>query len=110
MKKSIFIIICLILIFCGTVFSQEFAKVGTAGAQFLKIGVDARAVAMSEAYSAICNDASAIFWNPSGLAFIENTSAIVSHAEWLADINFNAAAIAKTFSFGIQPLHTISYY
>ena len=55
---------------------QSFAKVGIVGAQFLKIEVGARSLAMGSASMAAVNDASAVFWNPSGLSSIGTTSAI----------------------------------
>ena len=39
---------------------------GTASAQFLRIPVGARAVALGQAYSAAATDGSALFWNPAG--------------------------------------------
>lgn len=42
--------------------------VGTTGAQFLKVGVGARGLAMGGAFSALADDASAPLWNPAGLA------------------------------------------
>jgi len=98
MKNIILIIICISLCLTTASFAQEFAKVGTAGAQFLKIGIGARGVAMSSAYSSVCDDASSIFWNPAGLTAIEKTSVLLAHAEWLVDINYEAAAIARRFS------------
>ncbi len=95
MKQFGIFFICLMLILPVAVFGQEFAKVGTAGAQFLKIGIGARGVAMSDAYSAVCNDASSIFWNPAGLIHVGNFSSIFAHAEWLVDMDYDAAAIAK---------------
>lgn len=40
---------------------------GTTGFQFLKLGVGARPVAMGSAYTAVADDANALFWNPAGL-------------------------------------------
>lgn len=97
MKKTIISIILITLFMFTIAQAQEFAKVGTAGAQFLKIAVGARGIGMAEAYDAVCNDASAIFWNPAGLTGITKNSLMVSHANWLADINYEAAAFAKTF-------------
>jgi len=84
--------LCIPLVASG----QDFAKVGTSGAQFLKIGIGARAVAMSEAYVAVANDASAIFWNPAGLVLVEDNDLLLSHTVWVADIGLQAAAFAKT--------------
>ncbi len=98
MEKTHFTLTLIILLIPLYLYGQEFAKTGTAGAQFLKIGVGARGIAMSDAYGAVCNDVTSIFWNPAGLTKITNTSMMFSHAEWLADINYEAIAIAKTFN------------
>jgi hypothetical protein len=64
------------------------AKVGTAGAQFLEVGVSARAVGMGEAFLAISDDASALYYNPAGLVQLENLEVMVSHIDYPADINY----------------------
>ncbi|NQS98064.1 MAG: PorV/PorQ family protein [candidate division Zixibacteria bacterium] len=87
----------LILLIPVTAFSSEFAKVGTVGAQFKKIGIGARGAAMGGAYEAVSNDITAVFWNPSGLVNIDQTSVFVSHINWLADIGYDALAVAKYF-------------
>jgi len=71
----------------------DFAKFGTSGAQFLKIGVG-RGAAMGEAFVAIADDASATYWNPSGLAAITNREVCFQHNEWLADIRHEYLAVA----------------
>ena len=53
-------------------FAQEVKKVGTSAATFLRIPVGARAASMGEAYTSISNDASAMFWNPGGIARVKN--------------------------------------
>jgi hypothetical protein len=69
------------------------SKTGTTAAQFLKIGVGSRASAMGSAYVALANDASAIFWNPAGLARLNSHEAILAHSEWLADINYDFGGV-----------------
>ncbi|MEW6618480.1 MAG: PorV/PorQ family protein [bacterium] len=46
-----------------------YAETGDAGqaARYLRIGVGARALGMGGAYVAVCDDASATYWNPAGL-------------------------------------------
>jgi long-subunit fatty acid transport protein len=56
-------------------------------AQFLKIGVGGRASAMGDAFVAIANDASALYWNPAGLVQFEKMQFLISHNEWLVDID-----------------------
>jgi len=81
----------------GTAYGQSFAKVGIVGAQFLKIEVGARYLAMGSTSMAATKDAPAIFWNPSGLTSVQNASAVVSHMNWLADIQYESAGVAKNF-------------
>lgn len=62
-------------------------KVGTAGAQFLKIGIGARALGMGEAFTAIANDATALYWNPAGIARMKRPEVVFNHTNWASDIN-----------------------
>ena len=72
--------------------AQIFEKVGTLGGQSLKIGVGARAAAMGEAYVAIADDATAVYWNPAGIARLSGQSITFNHTAWPAEILFDQAA------------------
>jgi hypothetical protein len=61
-------------------------RTGTATAQFLKIGVGARATAVGDAFAAVANDASALYWNPAGLTQFATNEVLFSHANWFMDI------------------------
>lgn len=78
----------------------QFAKVGTVGLKFLDIGVGGRALAMGEAYAAVADDASAIFWNPAGIANIKGGDFFAGYTRWPADINLYSVAVAKSTSMG----------
>lgn len=69
--------------------AQKVTKVGTTAAKFLSIPVGARALGMGGAFVGVAGDASAMFWNPAGMARAKQAEILVNHAEWLADINFN---------------------
>ncbi len=78
----------------------QFAKVGTVGLKFLDIGVGGRALAMGEAYVAAANDASAIFWNPAGIAQLESGDVFMGYTNWPADINLYSVAVVTKTSYG----------
>jgi len=95
----------LLLIAIGFVQAGEITKKGTNAAQFLKIGVGARASAMGESYVAEANDASAMFWNPAGLAGVSNNELMFVQTNWIADMTYDFAALVMPFdnlgTFGI---------
>lgn len=69
---------------------------GTTSGQFLKLAVNARAVAMGEAFSALADDASALYWNPAGLIHVSSRSAVLMHASYFASTSLEYAAYAQT--------------
>ena len=75
-------------------------KEGTSGAQFLKVGVGARAAAMGDAYDPIVSGPDAIFWNAAGLVGVENQGFTVSDNEWISDFRMVSGAYARRFGFG----------
>ena len=60
---------------------------GTSAVVFLKIEPDSRAAGMGNAGVALADNASAIFWNPAGLAFQRGTEAAITHSEWLPEFD-----------------------
>ncbi|MBI3585750.1 MAG: type IX secretion system outer membrane channel protein PorV [Ignavibacteriales bacterium] len=59
------------------------AQVTTSAVPFLLISPNSRASGMGEAGVALADDASALFWNPAGLAYQHGQEISVSHANWL---------------------------
>lgn len=70
--------------------AQDFARkaIATTGPNELTLPVGARGVAMGEAFSAVADDATAIHWNPAGLALIPTGDAAFMHAAYLANISY----------------------
>ena len=67
---------------------------GTSGAQFLKLAPGARAAAMGEAYSALCEDAYAVYYNPAGLGFVREVQAAAMHNAHFQGIRHDFGALA----------------
>ena len=82
----------------SVVSAQENTKLAQSGFQFLSVVSDARGVAMAEAMTSLETGASALFFNPAGMAsqirFVDMTA---SNNEWIADITHN------TFSMSLAP-------
>lgn len=95
MKKFI---LAIIFLFTTFIHAGSFSKVGTAAAQFLKIGVGARAMGMGGSFTAVANDISTIYWNPAGIANLDRTSIGFTHSEWFADISHDFAGIVLPIS------------
>jgi hypothetical protein len=76
--------------------------VGTSGAGFLKLGPDARAAGMGEAFLAVSEEASAVSYNPAGLAALDALSLQFSQTFFLANINYQFIGYAQPLSAVFQ--------
>jgi hypothetical protein len=72
-----------------------YAGVGTTGAQFLKIGPSARALAMGGAFGAVSDDVYGLYFNPSGIANAERTEISATYISYFADISYAYAGFVK---------------
>ncbi len=71
------------------------SAIGTTAGGFLQLAPGARAAAMGEAYSAVADEASALYWNPAALTRIESRSATLMHAPYLGSSFFDYAAYGQ---------------
>jgi hypothetical protein len=73
---------------------------GTTTANFLKLGAGSRAAAMGEAFSAVADDASALYWNPAGLTRIpaKSISASFMHATYIESSFYDYGSFAKNIA------------
>lgn len=72
-------------------------RAGKYAADFLRIGVGARATSMGGAYTALANDASAFYWNPAGMAEVPRLALQFDHVPMfngLAQYNVAHAALS----------------
>ena len=101
---------------------QMINRYGTTAANFLEIGVGSDGNAMGEAYVAVTDGLSSIYWNPAGLASLEGPSVSFMMQPWIVDINmlFTAGAVVipgvgnlgfgiTQMSYGEMPVTTLEY-
>ncbi len=69
--------------------------IGTAGAQFLKLGADARALSMGGAVAASIADASSLAWNPAGVANIRAPALSATYASYLGEAQHSHTGFAR---------------
>ena len=85
-----------ILIFCNSLSfgESDFDKVGTTAAQFLKMGVGARAIGMGGSFVALADDGSAMYWNPAGMVSQKGFNTSFMHNDWALDISHDFIGIS----------------
>ena len=77
---------------------EDLKKVAQTGLQFLKVDMLASAAAMGGAFTMAGKGANAMFYNPAGMSATESGFDLVtSNTSWIADINYIAAGIARSF-------------
>ena len=77
---------------------EDLKKVAQTGLQFLKVDMLASAAAMGGAFTMAGTGANAMFYNPAGMSGTESGFDLVtSNTSWIADINYIAAGIARSF-------------
>lgn len=87
MKRTVSII-AVGLLFMLPAFTH--AQVAITAVPFLQIEPDSRGAGMGNTGVAIADNASALFWNPAGLAFQKGSNqASITHSNWLANFQVN---------------------
>ncbi len=72
----------------------QFDNVGTSAANFLKIGVGARGTGLGGAYTALVDDASALYWNPAGLSETTRPAVQFNSTDWMFDVKHQFLGVA----------------
>ncbi|MDI6765528.1 MAG: PorV/PorQ family protein [Bacteroidota bacterium] len=89
MKPKGLILLIALAVIQHTASGIEVKKTGTTGAKFLSIGIGPRANAMGGAFTSVANDASALYWNPAGIALVNEVQTLFTYSKLFADIKLN---------------------
>jgi hypothetical protein len=98
MKKYILLIAALLVALNPQAYATGVTKTGTTAAGFLLIDVGPRATGMGSAYVSVVDDATAMYWNPAGIARLPGVQATFCNTNWLLDLALNYAG--ASFSLG----------
>jgi len=100
--KLAFVVMILLVMSVTTIYGGSSGRIGTAGAQVLRVPVGSRGSAMGGAVIADVSGVEAMYWNPAGLANTYGTEVMFTHLPYLADINVNYFGIATNIEdFGV---------
>ena len=100
-KKGVLCLLFFVTVQVTTPLYGQFDNSGTSVANFLKIGVGARGQALGGAFTALVDDATALYWNPAGIARTQDYQAVFSRTNWLLDLDLTFVGLTIPFeSFG----------
>lgn len=88
------------LLIAASVETARAGDPGDAGALFLRVGFGARASAMGEAFVAVAEDASSIYWNPGAMAAVLGTNVTLAHTEYFATMRLEQASVTHETDWG----------
>ncbi len=136
-SQTIKYLVAVVVVVLGLLPNTSYSQ-GESAVPFLLIAPNSRASGMGESGTGIADDASAIFWNPAGLAFQTGQEVSITHANWLPQfamsdlfyeylgyrgyfesiggtiganiIYLNLGEFVKTLSSGPEPVGTFKAY
>jgi len=86
-------VVLLIFAFALPLQAEGIKKIAQTGMKWFSIPMGSRPAAMGNAFTAVADDASSIFWNPAGIALAQGRHVYLNQTQWIADINVNSGAV-----------------
>lgn len=85
---------------CSAALPAAAGEAGTAAGTFLKFAPGPRGTGMGEAYSAVADDAYAAWWNPAGLAFVEQPEVAATYNTSMESVSHQYVSLAYPLRYG----------
>src|SRR3989339_598557 len=79
------------------------------GASFLKVGAGARAAAMGDAFSAVADDVTALYWNPAGLIQLKQNQLTIGHVESYEQVRHEYFGYCHPYKGGAFGIYNLGY-
>ena len=86
------------------------SSVGIRAAEFLTIPVGARGIGMGGACSAVLDDISAIWWNPAGIGFLDQSEVMLTVVDYTLDLTYSYAAYATPIADNVMSVGVFAGY
>ncbi|HTK31890.1 MAG TPA: hypothetical protein VL332_07995 [Candidatus Saccharimonadaceae bacterium] len=96
------LVVFVLLVAASPAFATKYAG------EFMKIPVGARAIGMGGAFTAVCDDATAAFWNPAGLVYLPYREALFQHAEQFGSLE-NHDYLSAAYPLGGDKEHRSTF-
>lgn len=103
-----YVVILVLIVMFGMIAQQSFA-VSEAALLFLLISPGARSAGMGESFVGVADDASAVFWNPAGLAYQNGRQITFMHANWLPGLTSDIFYEFLAYRMSIEGVGTIGF-
>lgn len=99
MKQTVTLLAAIVLVacMCSSAFAENTPRLGSAGAQELRLPVSARMMAMAGASVVDAAGTDGLYWNPAGMVKTTKTEVAFSHLSYIADINLSYLGIVTNF-------------
>ena len=107
-KNTTLVFVLTVIVLASSSISAQ-SRAGKTAAEFLTIGVGAKAAGMSSAYTAMSEGADAVYWNPAGLTAVEGSEIMLSHFDWYQDLSLEHGAYAKKLNSKTVFASSITY-
>ena len=104
MLRKMCVLTVIILLVAGSGFAGN-SKMGTSGANELRIPIGARSTSMAGAVVADVSGTEALFWNPAGAASAQGTETYVSYRSYIADTYLTYFGVVSSFGYGTVGVH-----
>jgi len=106
-KRNIIIFTIACMLCAGKAYPLGTDLVGTNSAEFLKIGAGARATGMGEAFTAVADDATAMHYNPAGIARLTRRELNGMHLQYFLDVNYDTISYIHPLASGVLGVNYI---